>query len=143
MNYKQKQRCIKIIFYVVIAAIVACLILYSLRQNINLYYTPHDIAQDKAPLDTTVRIGGMVVKGSVQRYEDLRIKFNITDFANNIQVEHQGILPDLFREGQGIVALGKIDNNKNFIAKEILAKHDEKYMPPEVAIALERTKNVN
>ncbi|MBX2884597.1 MAG: cytochrome c maturation protein CcmE, partial [Granulosicoccus sp.] len=97
----------------------------------------------EAPVDKQFRIGGMVVDGSVQRSsEDLTVMFNLTDSAETVTVSYTGILPDLFREGQGIVAMGKLDGAGMFTASEVLAKHDENYMPPEVAEALEKAKNM-
>ncbi len=109
------------------------LILYALSQNINLFYTPTEIASDMAPMDKTIRVGGMVVDGSFTRGDKLNVEFTLTDFENTLVVQYNGILPDLFREGQGIVAQGVLNANGHFEAKQVLAKHDENYMPPEIA----------
>jgi cytochrome c-type biogenesis protein CcmE len=98
------------------------------------------VVAGEAPVGRAIRVGGLVTTGSVQRQEDgLTVTFDITDNADTITVQYTGILPDLFREGQGIVALGKLQGSNLFIADEVLAKHDENYMPPEVADALKMT----
>jgi cytochrome c-type biogenesis protein CcmE len=107
------------------------------RENVMFYFDPTQVATGKAPEAKRFRIGGMVVKGSVQRKPgDLEVRFVLTDFAHEVPVEYTGVLPDLFREGQGIIAHGKMNANGAFVADEVLAKHDEKYMPPEVAASL-------
>jgi cytochrome c-type biogenesis protein CcmE len=109
------------------------------RQNIMFYYDPSQIAAGKAPVAKRFRIGGMVVKGSVLRKPgDLQVRFVLTDFAHQVPVEYTGVLPDLFREGQGIIAHGTMGADGAFVADEVLAKHDEKYMPPEVAASLKQ-----
>lgn len=107
------------------------------RENIMFYFDPSQVAQGKAPAAKRFRIGGMVVKGSVARSPgDLKVSFVLSDFAHEVPVEYTGVLPDLFREGQGIIAHGTLDSHGTFVADEVLAKHDEKYMPPEVAASL-------
>jgi len=107
------------------------------RQNIMFYYDPSQVAAGQAPANKRFRIGGMVVKGSVVRKPgDLNVRFVLSDFAHEVPVEYSGVLPDLFREGQGIIAHGTLDAHGDFVADEVLAKHDEKYMPPEVAASL-------
>lgn len=131
--------------YIVLAilagvGIAVALALSALQENINLFYTPTQIANGEAPKDTRIRAGGMVEKGSLQRSGDsLDVQFVVTDFARNVTIRYRGILPDLFREGQGIVALGKLDAEGVLVADEVLAKHDEKYMPPEVTKALKES----
>ena len=116
--------------FLVLASVIG-LILYALRQNINLFYTPYQLAHAKVHANQVIRIGGMVVKGSVVRsLDNLEVEFQLTDFKTTIRVQFAGILPDLFREGQGIVAIGQLIDAKYFKATEVLAKHDEKYMPP-------------
>ncbi|WP_136680245.1 cytochrome c maturation protein CcmE [Neptunomonas sp. XY-337] len=138
MNPKRKQRLALVLLLVVGVSVAVGLALYALNQNINLFYSPTQIVGGEAPKDTRIRAGGMVVEGSVKRdQESLRVQFAMTDYAEEVLVEYTGILPDLFREGQGIVAQGAIDGNGVFQAVEVLAKHDENYMPPEVAEALE------
>jgi len=115
------------------------LITQALNENINHFYSPTDIVEGRAPQNHNFRIGGLVVAGSVVRdTKSLNIAFELTDSANNFSVNYEGILPDLFREGQGIVATGKLQGNV-FVAEEVLAKHDENYMPPEVD-ALKKNK---
>jgi cytochrome c-type biogenesis protein CcmE len=119
-----------------VAASVALAVMAS-RENIMFYFDPTQVATGKAPQEKRFRIGGMVVKGSVARNPgDLQVRFVLTDFAHEVPVEYTGVLPDLFREGQGIIAHGKMNAHGAFVADEVLAKHDEKYMPPEVAASL-------
>ena len=121
-----------------VAASVALATMAS-RENIMFYYDPSQIAAGKAPVSKRFRIGGMVVKGSVARKPgELQVRFVLTDFAHEIPVEYTGVLPDLFREGQGIIAHGTMGAEGAFVADEVLAKHDEKYMPPEVAASLKQ-----
>jgi cytochrome c-type biogenesis protein CcmE len=106
------------------------------------FYPPSDIKAGKAPVDHLFRVGGLVVENSLKRENDsLTLEFLLTDQANTIKVRYTGILPDLFREGQGIIARGKLDAKGVFIAEEVLAKHDENYMPPEVADSLKSNHN--
>ncbi len=108
--------------------------LRAFNDNLMYFFSATDVIEGKAPKDHLFRLGGMVVKGSVVRQPSgLTVRFVLTDMAKEVTVEYTGILPDLFREGQGIVANGKLDANGIFIAQEVLAKHDENYMPPEVA----------
>ena len=108
--------------------------LKSLDQNIMFFFTPTEVASGQAPADKLFRMGGMVVEGSVHRPGDgLTVHFDLTDNEQNITVQFAGILPDLFREGQGIIANGKLNGSGEFVAEEVLAKHDETYMPPELA----------
>lgn len=108
--------------------------LRAFNDNLMYFFSATDVIEGKAPKDHLFRLGGMVVKGSVVRQPSgLTVQFVLTDMAKEVTVEYTGILPDLFREGQGIVANGKLDANGVFIAQEVLAKHDENYMPPEVA----------
>ena len=121
--------------------IATLLILTAFEKNLMYFYTPSEVAQGEVPTNRKFRIGGMVVDGSVVRNEDtLAVQFDLTDTAHVVTVEYNGILPDLFREGQGIVANGTVNDNGHFIAAEVLAKHDENYMPPEVAEALEKAQ---
>jgi cytochrome c-type biogenesis protein CcmE len=138
MNPKRKQRLILVVFLVVGFSVVIGLAMFTLTKNINLFYTPVQIAAGEAPEGARIRAGGMVVEGSVTRDKtSLAIYFQLTDYEAKVNVEFTGILPDLFREGQGIVALGRLNENNVLVADEVLAKHDENYMPPEVAYALE------
>ena len=110
------------------------LALKALDENIMFFFTPTEVMSGKAPKDKLFRMGGMVVDGSVNRPGDgLTVQFDLTDNERSVTVRYAGILPDLFREGQGIIANGRLDDNGHFIAQEVLAKHDENYMPPELA----------
>lgn len=121
-----------------VGASVALAVMAS-RQNIMFYYDPSQVAAGQAPAQKRFRVGGMVVKGSVARKPgDLQVRFVLTDFAHEVPVEYTGVLPDLFREGQGIIAHGTLSRDGTFVADEVLAKHDEKYMPPEVARSLKQ-----
>ena len=113
------------------------LILQAFNQNLMYFYSPSDVHAGKAPEARDFRIGGLVVAGSVKRAPDkLTVEFALSDLKQQVNVTYEGILPDLFREGQGIVANGKLGEDGVFVAREVLAKHDENYMPPEVADAL-------
>lgn len=137
MNVARKQKLLLLVVFIVTMATVMALVLYALRQNISLFYTPTDIVEGKAPINVPIRVGGMVVHGSLVRKPDLTVQFSITDYNKTIVIQYKGILPDLFREGQGIVAAGLFMSNHRLRATEVLAKHDEKYMPPEVKQALQ------
>ncbi|WP_297766664.1 cytochrome c maturation protein CcmE [uncultured Alcanivorax sp.] len=139
MNAVRKQRLILVISILVGLAIACGLMFYALRQNINLFFTPQQVMAGEAPLDTQMRVGGLVEEGSVVRdQQTLDVQFVLTDGKGSFTVHYQGILPDLFREGQGIVANGTLISTNRFEAEEVLAKHDETYMPPEVQDALEK-----
>lgn len=139
MHPQRKQRLFIILFMLAGISLAVGLMLVALKQNINLFYTPTQIAAGEAPKHRTLRAGGMVVEGSVKRAaDDLTVLFDVTDGKAEVTIRYTGILPDLFREGQGIVALGEINDQNQFVASEVLAKHDENYMPPEVADALEK-----
>ena len=118
------------------------LALLALQENINLFFSPSQIIEGTAPSNTTIRLGGMVVAGSVQRGDNLGVTFVLTDLAEQVTVTYEGILPDLFREGQGIVTQGKLDSTGRFVAEQVLAKHNETYMPPEVNDALRKVMTV-
>ncbi len=139
MNAVRKQRLILVVSILVGLAIACGLMFYALRQNINLFFTPQQVMAGEAPLETQMRVGGLVEEGSVVRdQETLDVQFVLTDGKGRFTVHYQGILPDLFREGQGIVANGTLISRNRFEAEEVLAKHDETYMPPEVQDALEK-----
>jgi cytochrome c-type biogenesis protein CcmE len=134
-----KRRISIIVALVLAIAMAVALTLFALKQNINLFFTPSDIVNQQASMDHTIRMGGIVVPGSVKRSaHDLSVVFTLTDTKNNVVVHYTGILPDLFRENQGIVVLGTIQNDQSFLAQEVLAKHDENYMPAEVKESLAR-----
>jgi cytochrome c-type biogenesis protein CcmE len=111
--------------------------LQAFQQNLLYYYSPTQILAGEAPDSRSFRVGGLVQDGSVQRAPgSLEVRFTLTDFANTVGVSYTGVLPDLFREGQGIIARGKLKDDGVFVAEEVLAKHDENYMPPEVKDSL-------
>ena len=140
MNPVRKKRLYIVLAIIAGVGIAVALALSALQQNINLFYTPTQIANGEAPQDSRIRAGGLVEEGSVKRSSDsLDTDFVVTDGAKSVTIRFSGILPDLFREGQGIVAMGKLDANGVLIADEVLAKHDENYMPPEVMQALEQS----
>ena len=144
MRSVRKKRLQLVIFLMIGAAVAIAIVLYALRQNINLFFTPTQIAQGEAPVGREIRAGGLVVEGSVERAIDsLYVEFMVTDTAEQVLVAFDGILPDLFREGQGIIAIGKLDNLGVVQASQVLAKHDENYMPPEVLEAIEEAGHVS
>ena len=139
MNPKRKQRLFIILGMVSGLGIAVGLVMYALSQNINLFFTPTQIVKGEAPSEQMIRVGGMVADGTVDRDpQSLKVAFEVTDFDHNVRVSYEGILPDLFREGQGVVVQGRI-NEGQFVASEVLAKHDENYMPPEVTEALRQS----
>ena len=135
---KTRYKRLAIIVTGVIGITVAGLfVLNAFRSNLVFFYSPTEVLAGKVALNKTFRIGGLVENGSVHRSPDgLKVDFIVTDLNKKIPVHYEGILPDLFREGQGVVAQGRLQNGNTFIASEVLAKHDEKYMPPEAAQAL-------
>ena len=138
MHPVRKQRLIIVLFIVFGTAVAVALASFALRDNINLFYPPTDIVAGKAPVGKSIRAGGMVLEGSIKRDPNsLRVDFVGTDYKAQVPVVFVGILPDLFGEGQGVVASGSLDANGVFQATEVLAKHDENYMPPEVQAAVD------
>ena len=121
---------------VVVLSIAAILVLFALRDTIVFFYTPSDVAAGKVTADQRFRLGGLVAENSVKRGQGVKIEFVVTDTLASVPVAYEGVLPDLFREGQGVVAEGKLGPGGHFVADTVLAKHDETYMPPEVAKAL-------
>lgn len=122
-----------------VLALAAGLVLYALSGSIVFFNSPSDIVEKQIAAGTRIRLGGLVKPGSIQRGEELRVRFEITDGKREVAVNYQGILPDLFREGQGVIAEGALDVSGVFKASSVLAKHDERYMPKEVADALKKT----
>lgn len=139
MNKKQKTKFFNILSILVLLSAAIGLILYALKQNINLFYTPTQLLQSKLDLNQNIRIGGYVKKHSVH-YDTAGkyIYFVVTDNNNEIIVNYNGVLPNLFREGQGIVVTGKLATSHTLLANQVLAKHDEKYMPLPLAKALKQ-----
>jgi cytochrome c-type biogenesis protein CcmE len=136
MNKRSRRKVlvISILFGVSVAAVLG---LTAFQENLLYFYSPAQVMAGEAPDNHSFRIGGLVVAGSVKREPDsLQVQFDLTDNTKIVTVEYTGILPDLFREGQGIVAMGSLQPGGLFVAEEVLAKHDENYMPPEVADAL-------
>jgi cytochrome c-type biogenesis protein CcmE len=133
------RRAALIVAGVAVLAIATTLVLTAFRQNMTYFYTPTEVVANKAPTNHLFRIGGLVETGSLHR-DGIRVTFRVTDTANTMNVAYEGILPDLFREGKGVVAQGRIDPGGVFRATEILAKHDENYMPPDAARALEQAE---
>ena len=139
MNPVRKQRLMVVAGVLAGLGLAVGLVLYALSQNINLFYTPEQVASGEALVGSRMRVGGLVVPDSVRRNQQtLDVHFDLTDGKGTFTVHYQGILPDLFREGQGIVANGTLVSRERFEAQEVLAKHDETYMPPEVQKALEK-----
>jgi len=138
MKAHRKRRLSMVLALVVGVGVAVALILMALSENLNHFYDPSQVVAGEAPQNHTFRIGGMVVDGSVHREEgSLKVRFDLTDYRERVTVSYEGILPDLFREGQGIVAIGKL-NQELFVADEVLAKHDENYMPAEVKDSLKQ-----
>jgi cytochrome c-type biogenesis protein CcmE len=134
-----KKRGAIVVAGLAVVGIAAALVLNALNSNIALYVTPTDVAAGKAPQGQAFRIGGMVKDGSLRR-DNLTVHFVVTDMAKDISVSYTGILPDLFKEGKGAVVQGKLGTDGHFTASEVLAKHDENYMPPEAQHALDEAK---
>ncbi|HFD80664.1 MAG TPA: cytochrome c maturation protein CcmE [Gammaproteobacteria bacterium] len=138
MRATRKKRLYLVLLMVVGIGVAVGFALNAFNQNLMFFYSPSEVAAGKAPAAHAFRLGGLVTEGSVQRQANgLTVRFDVTDNAKTVTVEYTGILPDLFREGQGIVAHGQLRSDGVFVADEVLAKHDENYMPPEVAKALE------
>jgi cytochrome c-type biogenesis protein CcmE len=134
---KRSRRKVLILAVVFGVAMAAVLGLTAFEENLLYFYSPTQVKAGEAPQTHSFRVGGLVVDGSVKRAPDsLMVQFDVTDNVESMTIEYTGILPDLFREGQGIVAMGSFAAGGNFVADEVLAKHDENYMPPEVADAL-------
>ena len=147
MNPRRRKRLLGVSSVVMVVAAAIGLMLYALNQNIDLFYTPSEIIEGKQgaipKVGQRLRIGGMVVPGSVRRDQDtLAVSFDLVDTGPLVTVSYQGILPDLFREGQGIVATGVLTKTNYIEAHEVLAKHDEEYMPPELAEKMKGIKHV-
>lgn len=138
MHPIRRRKLTVIIGVLLLVALAASLVLYALRQNISLFYTPSQIKTGTVPTLHSIRVGGVVVKGSIQRAPDsLNVQFKLTDYAQTISVHYQGVLPDLFRDEQGVIAQGSLQEDLVFQATQVLAKHDENYMPPEVKASLQ------
>ena len=136
---KRQSRMVFVVLLIAGAVLAVTLLLQALGSNTNYFYSPTEVAEGKAPVARSFRLGGLVTAGSFKR-KDLKATFDVTDNNKSFTIEYTGILPDLFREGQGVITTGSLVNGL-FVATEVLAKHDENYMPPEVADALYKAKN--
>ena len=135
----RKKRALLLLIGLLVIGVAVALILTAFRQNLVFFYTPTQVVAKEVPAGRAFRIGGMVVSGSLNRKSDsLEVSFTVTDTKNNVPVVYEGILPDLFKEGKGVVAQGALGTDGVFRATQVLAKHDENYMPPEAAHALEQ-----
>jgi len=135
------RRLILVVAGLALLGVTAALVLNAFNKNLVFFFSPSQVADKEAPVNKTFRLGGMVEKGSLKRLPDgLTVEFLVTDTAKTIPVRYKGILPDLFREGKGVVAQGRLDANGTFMASEVLAKHDANYMPPEAADAIAKAQ---
>ncbi|MEM7221767.1 MAG: cytochrome c maturation protein CcmE [Pseudomonadota bacterium] len=133
---RKKKRMVMVLAGLGGLAVAAALVLTAFEQNITYFYSPSDLAEQEVPHDRNIRLGGLVAEESVMRLDDgVTVQFVITDLASEVAVTYKGLLPDLFREGQGVIVEGRL-GERGLVADEVLAKHDENYMPPEVAEAL-------
>ena len=140
---KRHKRIAFIVASLAALGLATWLVLGAFRQNLVFFFSPTQVAAKEAPVNKTFRIGGLVENGSLKRENDgLTIRFTVTDTANTIPVVYKGIMPDLFKEGRGCVAQGRIGSDGVFYADQIMAKHDENYMPPEAARALDQAKDM-
>lgn len=138
---KRQQRLFLVLGGLASVTVVTALVVNAFRDNLVFFYTPSDIAAEVVPFERTFRIGGLVEDGSVFRGEDgITVHFQVTDTAVAVPVTYQGILPNLFREGQGVVAVGSLQEGGIFKATQVMARHDETYMPPEAAEAIKRAQ---
>ncbi len=136
---RKQRRLLAVVGGLVLLGLASALVLNAFRDNLVFFLSPSELAAKAVPPGQRIRIGGLVEEGSVRRSEkELKYRFRVTDLVNSIDVVYAGLLPDLFREGQGVIAEGSFDDNGLFVATEVLAKHDENYMPPQVAEALEK-----
>ena len=138
------KRLILILVGLSLLGVAAALVLTAFKKNLVFFFTPTQILAGEAPKGTNFRMGGMVQAGSLTRQPDgVTVSFIVTDTSKNIRVNYKGILPDLFKEGKGVVAEGKLESSDLFVAEQVLAKHDENYMPPDAAYALKKGKEAN
>jgi cytochrome c-type biogenesis protein CcmE len=139
MNAKKKRRLAFAAALVAVGAVLAVIVVYGLGQNTMYFRSPTDIAEQKIQPGVSIRLGGLVQQGSVKHGTGASVSFAITDGKSTVPVNFSGVLPALFREGQGVVTTGALNETGTFVANEVLAKHDEKYMPPEVVDSLKRS----
>src|SRR5574338_16739 len=139
---RRHKRLAFIVIALVSISIAAYLVASAFRQNLVFFFSPTQVASKEAPINRTFRIGGLVQEGTLKRDPDgLTVRFTVTDTAQSIPVVYKGILPDLFKEGRGCVAQGKLSSDGTFQAEQVLAKHDENYMPPEAGQAIDKAKH--
>ncbi|MDH3669346.1 MAG: cytochrome c maturation protein CcmE [Paracoccaceae bacterium] len=134
----KKRRLVIILAGLSLFGLATGLVLAAFDEGVTYFYSPTDLVEKQVPQGRMLRIGGLVEEESLVRGEGLTVTFRVTDLAESVPVQYSGILPDLFREGQGVVAMGKLEQDGVFVASEVLAKHDENYMPPEAAEALKK-----
>jgi len=139
MNAKKKRRLAFVAALLAASAVLAGVIVYGLGQNTMYFRSPSDVADKQVGEGVAFRLGGLVEKGSVRHGAGADVRFRVTDGKNTVSADYNGVLPALFREGQGVVATGAMNESGTFVASEVLAKHDEKYMPPEVVAALKKS----
>jgi cytochrome c-type biogenesis protein CcmE len=141
MNPVRRRRAIMVGLILLAAAIAAIIVGWAIQRNVTYLYTPSQVRSGEVNTDARFRLGGVVCEGSVQKSsENLTVNFYVTDRDRKVPVRYEGILPDMFREGTSVIATGRIEQNNLFVADEVLAKHDETYMPREVAAAMEKAK---
>ncbi|MCF8469959.1 MAG: cytochrome c maturation protein CcmE [Parvibaculum sp.] len=138
---RKQRRAAFIVTGIAILALAVGLVLYAMTDSIVYFYSPSDVVERGVEPGQRIRLGGLVEDGSLEKLGDATVRFAVTDFAETISVTYRGVLPDLFRENQGVVAEGRLAADGSFVADKVLAKHDEYYMPPEVSDALKRTGN--
>ena len=137
------KRLILVLLALALIGVGASFVLKAFRSNLVFFYTPTEVFAGKVPDGQAFRIGGMVLEDSLQRQNDgITVQFEVTDSIENVPVQYTGILPDLFQEGKGVVAQGRLNAGRIFVADQVLAKHDENYMPPEAAEAMERARKI-
>jgi cytochrome c-type biogenesis protein CcmE len=134
----RSERTVLVLAGLVLLGGAVALALNALKNNMSYFFSPSDVATGKAPRDHLFRLGGLVLPGTLQRGQELKVRFTVSDSVKQMDVVYTGILPDLFAEGQGVIAQGRLGADGVFVADEVLAKHDENYMPPEVAAALDK-----
>ncbi len=143
MRPSRKRRLGWMLFFLAGISVTSALALNAFRSNLLFFFTPSQIVEGEVIREREIRVGGLVTADSVQREkEGIKVTFTVTDTVNSVPVAYEGILPDLFREGQGVVVKGRLDGDGLLTASEVLAKHDENYMPPEAAAALEAAKTL-
>ena len=143
MTPTRKRRLIGVVVIIVGVGVAAIVAMKALNENMLFFVSPTDVKEQAMPAGKRFRLGGLVTEGSVSRASDsLAVSFTVSDGGESVNIIYDGILPDLFREGQGIIAIGALNNSGHFEASEVLAKHDENYMPPEVADALKKAGHV-